>query len=420
MRPAAMACGALASVVFLFAHARQADVAGLTKTETDRLRPGGQYLTVDVDVDPGKTLVRESNSRSDPQGRGLLYRDWSHNPRHQQALGPNFDAASCTGCHAELQMASRDPAPDFNRWILKPIVTADRELHGDQLRTRSIGPSRPEASFEIVESTRRDRFADTHTLTRPSPIVQVGQDTYVPSTLRVAPLLFGWGLLENIDPAFIRHFNDPEDRNRDGISGRLSKLDDGAIGLFGWKATKSDLQEQIVAALINDMGIHSPGCAQPCQPEVSAQELEALVDYVRRLPVPDRRSSYTQRGQDLFGLAGCSSCHVPVAITGKTDEPEFSEQLLWPYSDFMLHDMGDALADAGDGEHHREWRTAPLWGIGLLEQHAPYRGFLHDGRARNLREAILWHGGEAEASAAAFRELSSADQAQLLAYLRAL
>jgi len=249
----------------------------------------------------------------------------------------------------------------------------------------------------------------------------------IPVGLRAAPLLFGWGLIEQTETTMLEHFHDPEDANGDGISGRLVRprgtpSDAGAkIGFLGWKNGQASLRAQIAGALANDMGVLSAtACESACAPEISERELDQLTDYVRYIGVPDRRPDRSRRGQDLFGLAGCSDCHVSVQLTTSGESGPLSGQLIWPYSDLMLHDMGEALADPGNDPDRREWRTAPLWGVGLVEERFPLRGFLHDGRARNLEEAILWHDGEARRARDVFASLPRRDREALLGFVRSL
>ncbi|MEM7612235.1 MAG: di-heme oxidoredictase family protein [Pseudomonadota bacterium] len=289
------------------------------------------------------------------------------------------------------------------------------------MTTRFLGRQRPEARISVETALSLFTYADgtVRQLRRPVAYAQTRNGEEIPVGLRIAPLLFGWGLLDAVDHEMLKHFHDPDDKNRDGISGRLRNRDQGAGGVapaLGWKASHEDLDEQIASALSNDIGVnHTPDAI-----EVTDAELQAIGNFVRSLGVPNRRSGATDRGRDLFGLTGCTSCHITALLTRQDMPIEYSDQLIWPYSDFMLHDMGPGLADPGDAEDASEWRTAPLWGIGYAEAFLPERGFLHDGRAANIEEAILWHGGEAETSVRAFSQLSASDRALLLSYVRAL
>lgn len=239
-------------------------------------------------------------------------------------------------------------------------------------------------------------------------------------------------------------WEDRDDRDQDGISGRASRVPTPAgtaLGRFGWKAPKPDLRAQSAAAFANDMGITSPDVpADDCSaaqtacldapsggaPELTGPGLDGVVAFMSHLAVPaarrDNHDPVVLRGAALFESAGCADCHRPTLITGPApDRPLLAEQTFHPYTDLLLHDMGSALADAiaeGDASP-AEWRTPPLWGLGLIEQE-PGARFLHDGRATSLEDAILWHGGEAESARAAFAAMSRADRDALLAFVRSL
>jgi CxxC motif-containing protein (DUF1111 family) len=269
---------------------------------------------------------------------------------------------------------------------------------------------------------------------------------------RVAPPMIGMGLLEAIPEADIIALADPDDRDGDGISGRPNQVwsaSDGRVmlGRFGWKAGASSVAMQSANAFAGDIGLSSalaPEAWGDCtarQPhcrdapdgrdaregiEVTKQMLDLVVFYARNLAVPARPDAGAKQvlaGKRVFHAAGCAACHRP-SFTTRADAigPEQSGQKIWPYTDLLLHDMGEGLADnrpegAADG---REWRTAPLWGLGLTETVSGHTLLLHDGRARNLLEAILWHGGEAEAARQKVIALPKAEREALLAFLRSL
>jgi CxxC motif-containing protein (DUF1111 family) len=239
---------------------------------------------------------------------------------------------------------------------------------------------------------------------------------------------------------------DADDADGDGVSGRANQVWDVArgalaLGRFGWKANQPSLAQQTAGAFLGDMGIASslfptencpsvqPEClAAPSggAPEIDDDKLAAVIFYGRTLAVPGRRDvedPTVLRGKRRFHEAGCASCHVPKWTTGASDPlPELAGQVIWPYTDLLLHDLGEDLADGrpdflADG---REWRTPPLWGLGLLEAVSGHTLLLHDGRARGPAEAILWHGGEAEAAREAFRTMAAEDRAALLRFLESL
>ena len=298
---------------------------------------------------------------------------------------------------------------------------------------------------------------------------------------RVAPPMIGLGLLEAIAESDVTARADPHDADGDGISGRARRVwspSNGRmmLGRFGWKAGAATIVDQSAAAMSGDIGISSPLAPAPwgecterqraCRAgphgagtgadssagaetaqdsdrfEAPAAVMDAIVFYSRHLAVPARRGEddpAVLRGKALFHRSGCIGCHTPKHAT-RTDWPiePLAGQLIWPYTDLLLHDMGEDLADgrpegdvrghagsdaqgdAGGGASGREWRTAPLWGIGLTEVVNGHTRFLHDGRARNLTEAILWHGGEGQPSRDAFRAMSNEERGALLAFLKSL
>jgi CxxC motif-containing protein (DUF1111 family) len=270
---------------------------------------------------------------------------------------------------------------------------------------------------------------------------------------RVAPPMIGLGLLEAVAAEDILAAADPDDADRDGISGRPNRVWDLAsgqvrLGRFGWKAGEPSIAQQSGLAMAGDIGIGNPTAPAPFGDCTAAEaacraapdgnspqydELEApqevmdqIVFYSRHLAVPARRAvndPAVLAGKRLFYEAGCTGCHRPKLATRRDWEvAELAGQLIWPYTDLLLHDMGEGLAD-GRPEgvaSGREWRTAPLWGIGLTAEVSGHTQFLHDGRARSLTEAILWHGGEAQAARDAFAALPAAERAALLAFLGSL
>jgi CxxC motif-containing protein (DUF1111 family) len=220
------------------------------------------------------------------------------------------------------------------------------------------------------------------------------------------------------------------------------------LGRFGWKAGQPSVRQQSAEAFAGDMGLSTPlvrtsaGDCTVAQKacldapsgassrnddlEVGSKLFDLVVFYAQNLAVPPRRGPERPevlQGKALFHQAGCAKCHVPSFTTGTLEaNPHLSNQKIWPYTDMLLHDMGEGLADnrpegAADG---REWRTAPLWGIGLTQAVSGHTFFLHDGRARSLEEAILWHGGEAETARNAYTKLKKRDRDALLAFVRSL
>jgi CxxC motif-containing protein (DUF1111 family) len=310
----------------------------------------------------------------------------------------------------------------------------------------------PEGKVRLAYSTHDVYFADGYALQLRKPqlqITQLGYGPLHPDTLfsvRIAPAMIGLGLLEAIPQQAILANADPDDRNTDGIAGQANwvwddKQEKTVLGRFGWKAGQPTLFQQNAHAFANDIGLTSsllPG--DPCtaaqvacrdsvdggKPEISDNILDKLLFYTRHLGVPARRqvdSAQVLAGKRLFYQAGCQGCHIPEFITGpEASDPKLANQRIHPYTDLLLHDMGEGLAD-GRGEFRangRQWRTAPLWGIGLSEQVSGHTQFLHDGRARNLLEAIAWHSGEAEQAKRYVMTFDSEQRTQLLAFLNSL
>jgi len=259
---------------------------------------------------------------------------------------------------------------------------------------------------------------------------------------RVAPFNFGLGLLEAIPERALLDREDPNDRDRDGVSGHANRVWDAAagktvVGRFGWKAGAPNLIQQTAGAYNGDMGVTSSlFSAESCEgdrpecglhaPEVSDETVIAVARYMQTLGVPARRNvddPVATVGEGMFYLAGCAACHTPTQRTGfLAGVPSVANQLIHPYTDLLLHDMGDGLADNRPDfqASGKEWRTPPLWGIGLVQAVSGHSNFMHDGRARNLTEAVLWHGGEAKRARDTFVLLPSVARAALIKFLESL
>lgn len=294
-------------------------------------------------------------------------------------------------------------------------------------------------------------------LRRPSyRIADLGYGPLHPTTMispRMTPQMIGLGLLEAVPEADVLVREDAEDKNGDGISGRANRVwsnEHGKpmLGRFGWKAGQPTVLQQSAEAFAGDIGIGSPlvqqawGDCTPAQKlcreaphggtdkapneEIGSKLLDLVGFYARNLAVPVRREPAAPAvlaGKALFSSIGCAACHTPSHVTGDASPDEhLRRQRIWPYTDLLLHDMGDGLADGrpeglADG---REWRTAPLWGIGLTAIVNGHTFFLHDGRARDITEAILWHGGEAQRARDAFAALPAEDRKRLVAFVNSL
>jgi len=293
---------------------------------------------------------------------------------------------------------------------------------------------------EYADGTPYELLAPSYTLEQPAYGAVASAATLGP---RTAPHLIGLGLLEGVPVSELVRIADPDDRDGDGISGRVHFLDaDQKIaGRFGWKATKATVRSQTAAAYVNDMGITSPVHVQEAlsasqlhlaqrdtaaTPEIDAKTFADVVFYTQALAVPRQRMHEDEdvvAGQQLFVDMGCAACHRPTLVAGREAfHASYRNQEFHPYTDLLLHDMGADLADQKrDGDARpQEWRTPPLWGIGLIERVSGHTRLLHDGRARNLAEAVLWHGGEGQAARDLFAKAKARERKQLLAFLRSL
>ena len=300
--------------------------------------------------------------------------------------------------------------------------------------------------YEEVEGT----YADGTRYSLRRPTYSVTEAAYGPIgdiaiSPRIAPVVFGMGLIEAIPEKAILALADSDDADGDGISGRPNYVLSDArgiemLGRIGWKANVPTVEDQVAGAFLGDIGITTPvhldeNCTvvqTECQdapnggrPELTAERLAQVVFYNSTLAVPQRRNltePEVRAGAEVFAELQCSSCHVSTFTTGEHDIEAVANQTITPFSDFLLHDMGPGLADGKpDGlASGSEWRTAPLWGIGLIEEVNGHTFLLHDGRARSIEEAILWHGGEAEIAKQGFVELDADRRKQIIAFLESL
>lgn len=372
-------------------------------------------------------------------------------------LGPVFNSVSCTSCHI-ADGRGKPPATgeQFTSMLLRLSVQgldahggpAPAPGFGGQLQQRAIFGAVPEAQVSVAWNEADLTLQDGEVVHLRTPHFTF-TEAYIPFpadmmySARVAPPVFGLGLLEAIPESDVRRRADPMDSDGDGISGRANEVWDiteqrTTLGRFGWKAEQPTLLQQSAGAYNQDMGITNPlfpmesAFDQPQHDglnddvELTDSVLHAVAFYVRTLAVPARRNAndpQVMRGAGLFSAAQCDRCHVPEQHTAvNVAFAPISNQRVFPYTDLLLHDMGPGLSDSrpsfvASGE---EWRTPPLWGIGLTQIVNGHQNFLHDGRARSLMEAVLWHGGEAQSSSSAVRTMSPADRAALLAFLNSL
>ncbi|QDE67771.1 di-heme oxidoredictase family protein [Myxococcus xanthus] len=369
--------------------------------------------------------------------------------RVNPGLGPVFNNTSCNGCHMRngRGMPVMGPGPQRTQLLVRVSLPEGTPAHphgavpvpglGLQIRDQSNYGVRPAASVTLSWVETPGQYADgtPYSLRAPRVDIQPTDGSALPPdmqvSLRLPPPVFGLGLLEAVPLATLRALADPDDRDGDGVSGRVNEVWDVASralvpGRFGWKANSPDLFQQSAEAYFNDMGITTHLFPEPDGSyELPRDELDAAIFYSQSLGVPARASledTEVLRGEARFRSLGCERCHRETLETGAHPVAEVAHQRIHPYSDLLLHDMGVGLADGRpDGAATgTEWRTPPLWGLGLTQTVLPYASYLHDGRARTLEEAILWHGGEAEPAREGFRGLGASDRAALVKFLGSL
>ncbi len=374
-------------------------------------------------------------------------------------LGPYFNNASCVGCHIGngrglpqkgqlLVRVSGEAAPamealrDGSGYHLEDVAPGEQVFAvpglGTQIQDQAVYGVTPEATVDIQWQEQTGEYADgsLYSLRVPNPRITRIKGSPLADTmttsLRIPPPVFGLGLLEAVPEAEILAFADPEDHDTDGISGRPNWVWDvqakaPALGRFGLKANQPHLLQQTAAAYVNDMGVTNPLFPEnDGSHDIDLETLDLATFYVQTLAVPARRllqDSVVQQGEALFDQAQCAACHIPTLSTATHPTiPELSNQTIHPYTDLLLHDMGPGLADhrADFEATGQEWRTSALWGIGATQTVLPYAKYLHDGRARTLEEAILWHGGEAKSAQQSFENMTQSDRRALIRFLRTL
>jgi CxxC motif-containing protein (DUF1111 family) len=449
-------------------------LAGFGAVEQAAYQSGDEKLGGDTTVyETGRNAfsLPAANMASERQtrffiGNSFFKKAWVEAPSSTTArdgLGPHFIARSCGACHA-LDGRGEPPAFDnllqseqpmallFRLSIPKDGKTVPEPNYGGQFNNDAIGGVKPEGKVEIRYHEQPGQLPDGehYSLARPEyRFTELGYGPLhkdVQVSPRIAPQMIGLGLMEAIREQDILANEQAQKSDPDGISGRPNRVHDAyakqtVIGRFGWKANVGSIAHQSAGAFNGDMGITSPmflheecmPSQQDCRkaphggtPEIDAKKLEAVIFYGRTLAVPAQRNADSQqvrRGQWLFEQARCTTCHTSSYTTGVLKGfPEVSGQHIRPYTDLLLHDMGEGLADHRPDAlaNGREWKTPPLWGIGLFKDVNGHTRYLHDGRARSLQEAVLWHGGEAEASRQRFTKFNKAEREALLTFLNSL
>ena len=371
-------------------------------------------------------------------------------------LGPLFNRSSCSSCH--LKDGRGKPPQDSSEIMQQMIVKVSQgneiahSIYGEQIQNKANLNVKKEMDIRVSWEEELGKYPDGTLYSLRSPKLTIHSQNYSKDKLdelnlsvRIAPAVFGLGLLEAISEEDILANTDPEDKNKDGISGRANLVWDivkkeNSLGRFGWKAQTPSIMQQNAKAAQQDMGLTNP--LFPKENHTSFQEniiiknynkneldlsqkfLNFLESYIRNLAVPARRFDNPDSliGEQLFSKIGCTQCHIPEFKTSVSPIKYLNNQTIRPYTDLLIHDMGEKLADNQEGKfaNNKEWRTPPLWGIGLQKVVNKHTFFLHDGRARNLEEAILWHGGEAEKSKKRFSHLSKKERTQIIQFLESL
>jgi CxxC motif-containing protein (DUF1111 family) len=375
-------------------------------------------------------------------GRGPVAFEWM-----PPQLGPLFNHNACLACHAGNGRGLSEIGPSaFGSQALIRVSLDDGDPavpggpvpvpgYGTQLQDHAVGRL-AECAVTLTWVETEERYGDGEVVMLRSPRLAVTTASGDPlpdmrMSYRQAPPLFGLGLLEALDDEDLAAAADPDDADGDGISGRTNEVWDTALeqtrrGRFGHKASVASLAEQTAGAFVNDMGLTNQLFPEPDgMRDVSDLQLQQSVFFITTIAVPAAapRSDEAWRGRRRFDDFGCASCHTPTLVTGRDAAiPQLANQTIHPYTDLLLHDVGDFLTDTrrdflADG---LEWRTPPLWGLGLTQVVNPDATLLHDGRARTIAEAILWHGGEAFSAREAFRTASRADRNALISFLETL
>jgi CxxC motif-containing protein (DUF1111 family) len=412
-------------------------------------------------------------------GNAFFDKLWVSSPSSTLAsdgLGPLFNARSCASCHIRdgrghppeangnttsmlLRLARKAKTPEEQAAVNHgDVLNFPDPIYGKQLQDIAVPGLAGEGQVSVSYTEAPVQFPDGTMVSLRKPSYAItglaygglhGDTTISP---RIAQPMIGLALIEAIHEADTAALADPNDTNKDGISGRMALVRDTSgtvqLGRFGWKAQNPTVRSQSAEAFNGDIGISTPDvplnygdCTKPqskCFDMANGEQarlgkseapdpvMELITFYSKNLAVPPRRdvaNAGVLHGKQMFYETGCVACHTPNFVTSRdAGDPAQAFQLIWPYSDFLLHDMGQGLADGQQVglASGTEWRTPPLWGIGLTANVSGHTFFLHDGRAQNLEEAILWHHGEAQSSRNAYMGLVKSDRDSLLRFLESL
>lgn len=454
------------------------DAPRFTKAEPGEARSGGAATVRKTDQNafslPSANLP-PSRRVDFSVGNSFFRSPWVIAPSTTTArdgLGPLFNTNACQGCHIKdgrghppppdapnaVSMLVRLSIPDAPQYagLIEQVGVVPEPVYGGQFQDMAIPGVAPEGKVRVDYTPVPVRFKDGTEVELRKPVLQFTQLGYGPMhpdtrfSARVAPPMIGLGLLEAIPEAAILANAAAQAKEKNGINGRPNRVWDDAqqktvMGRFGWKAGQPNLNQQNVHAFSGDMGLTTSlrpfddctdaqvACKQAPngngpdgEPEVSDNILRLVLFYTRNLAVPARRDvndAQVLAGKSLFFQAGCQSCHTPKYTTAaNAAEPELANQVIRPYSDLLLHDMGEGLADNRTEfqASGRDWRTPPLWGIGLTKTVNPNATWLHDGRARTLLEAVLWHGGAAKPARDRVVNMTPDERADLIRFLESL
>ncbi|HEX2687009.1 MAG TPA: di-heme oxidoredictase family protein [Kofleriaceae bacterium] len=434
MKRFAMVLGALAACSD-GGNTEAEDRQGGDTTVDDRTRDAFTHPAANLTVDQVNVFLA---------GRGPFDFHWEI-----PQLGPLFNNDACFGCHGSNGRGlSQIGNGELRSQALIRVSLVDGtpggtpEVPGGDVSVPGLGlqlqdhatVGLPEVTVMQTWIEHAEMYGDGEVVMLRAPRVEVHRPDGsllapdVRMSYRQAPGLVGLGLLEAVPEETIAALADPDDNDGDGISGRANKVWDAtrqqmALGRFGHKATVATLREQTAGAFATDMGLSNKLLPESDgMRDVGDDQFEQVQLFVSTIAVPAAapQNAAARRGRALFDSLGCASCHVPTLVTGDHEIPQLAHQTIHPYTDLLLHDVGDLLTDArrdflAEGV---EWRTPPLWGLGLVQVVAPEATFLHDGRARTLAEAILWHGGEARSAREAFRLATKQQRDALIGFLQ--
>ena len=442
----------------------------IAPVEQDESLSGGENFTTSV---RGENAfgVQGANLTSDQEtqfvvGNSLFRSNWVTAPASVKSLdgvGPIMNAISCGGCHFKDGRAKPPESGNFaGGGLLFRLSVPGEDVHGGplpdlnyggQLQDKSILDVDYEGQVKVTYQEIAGQYPDGTSFSLRKPVYEFMDMKYgtLDASLMVSPRIAqqipGLGLLEAVPGEFIESLADENDLNSDGISGKANyvwneQLQQTTLGRFGWKASQPSIVQQVAGAFNGDMGITSSifpelGFTAAQQelygslpdggaPEIDDERLDKITTYIKGLAVPVRRDVDTKnvlRGKYLFTQLNCSGCHIPKMQTGSGNSiAALNNQTIRPYTDLLLHDMGDGLADNRPDylATGSEWRTAPLWGLGMIEAVNRHSFLLHDGRARNIEEAILWHGGEAQKAKEGFVNLPVTDRDKVIDFIKSL